>query len=45
MVFYTNRTSIDQLAGFKGNVARPIAAARLTERVAKRFEALRARHR
>ncbi len=42
VLFYTNRTSIDQLAGLKGAVARPIAASRLIERVAQRFEALRA---
>jgi hypothetical protein len=42
VVFYTSRTSIDQLAGFKGRVARPIAGDRLIERVTKRFETLRA---
>ncbi len=42
VVFYTSRTSIDQLAGLTGRVARPIAGDRLIERVAKRFETLRA---
>ena len=42
VLFYTSRTSIDQLAGFKGRVGRPIAAERLIERVSKRFETLRA---
>ena len=42
VLFYTSRTSIDQLAGFTGRVARPIAGDRLIERVTKRFETLRA---
>ncbi len=42
VVFYTSRTSIDQLAGFTGRVARPIAGDRLIGRVTKRFETLRA---
>jgi hypothetical protein len=42
VAFYSNRTSIDQLAGFGGKVARPIAAPRLIERVTKRFETVRA---
>jgi hypothetical protein len=41
-VFYSNRTSIDQLAGLTGKVARPIAASRLIERVTQRFERIRA---
>jgi len=42
VLFYTSRTSIDQLAGFTGRVARPIAAGRLIERVTERFETFRA---
>jgi hypothetical protein len=45
LVFYTNRTSIDQLAGMTGRVARPIASSRLIERVTARFEAIRKRGR
>jgi hypothetical protein len=41
VVFYANRTSIDQLAGLTGRIARPIASGRLAERVTQRFEALR----
>ncbi len=43
VLFYVNRTSIDQLAGFKGKVGRPIAASRLAERVRQRLEILRTR--
>ena len=42
VVLYTSRTSIDQMAGMTGRVARPIAAERVAERVRSRFEALRA---
>jgi hypothetical protein len=42
-VVYTSRTSIDQMAGVTGKVARPIAAGRVADRVRARFEAIRAR--
>lgn len=42
-VLYTSRTSIDQMAGITGRVARPIAAGRVADRVRERFEAMRAR--
>jgi hypothetical protein len=43
VAFYTNRTSIDQLAGMTGAIARPIASSRLGARVTERFTAFQAR--
>lgn len=43
VAFYTNRTSIDQLAGMTGPIARPIASGKLSARVVERFESFRAR--